>query len=133
MFAVYSKLKQRMRVPNIIACILQFYLFLLQKLVLQGYIIGHVQLRKVKATERDCAAMNDMPYLSLKCRNISTTPSSEPENSRFQSKSSPYLLFGQHGIYDNSGHVIKLNYSRCVICNILCRIDIYKIILLLYV
>lgn len=98
---------------------------LLQKLVLQGYIIGHVQLRKVKATERDCAAMNDIPYLSLKCRNISTTPSSEPENSRFQSKSSPYLLFGQHGIYDNSGHVIKLNYSRCVICNILCRIDIY--------
>lgn len=92
---------------------------LLQKLVLQGYIIGHVQLRKVKATERECATMNDMPYLSLKCRNISITGSSEPENSTFQSKSSPYLLFGRHGIYDNSGHVIKLNHSRYFYCNIL--------------
>lgn len=103
--------------------------------MLQGYVIGHVQLRKVKAIERECDAMNDMPYLSLKCRNISITRSSELENSTFQSKSSPYLLFGQHGIYDNSGHVIKLNHSRYmyVNCNILCRSDIYKVILLLYV
>ena len=63
-------------------------------------------------TERGCDDMDRMPYLSLKCQNIEATHLNDSNDSMYQSKSSPYLLFGRHGIYDNSGHVIRLNHSR---------------------
>ena len=56
--------------------------------------------------------MDRMPYLSLKCQNIKATNLNDSDDLLYQSKSSPYLLFGRHGIYDNSGHVIRLNHSR---------------------
>ncbi|XP_048754124.2 polycystic kidney disease protein 1-like 1 isoform X3 [Ostrea edulis] len=85
-----------------------------QKPVLQGniYIIGHVQLRKVKVTDRACADMDQLPYLSLKCRQNSPSLPRDQDYATFKGKTSPYLLFGRHGIYDNSGYVLKLDHSR---------------------
>ncbi|XP_061185531.1 polycystin-1-like protein 1 [Saccostrea echinata] len=85
-----------------------------QKPVLKGtsYIIGDVQLRKVKEDERGCVDMSSLPYISLKCRKFSSSLVHNQDNGTFRGKTSPYLLFGRHGIYDNSGYVLKLDHSR---------------------
>lgn len=97
-----------------------YFDFFFQKPVLQGniYIIGHVQLRKVKVTDRACADMDQLPYLSLKCRQNSPSLPRDQDYATFKGKTSPYLLFGRNGIYDNSGYVLKLDHSRYLILKI---------------
>ncbi|XP_033762676.1 polycystic kidney disease protein 1-like 1 [Pecten maximus] len=88
-----------------------------QNFALHGssFVIGQIHLRQLKVVEEPCA--QKLPHLPEYCLydyayTNKMSDISPDMNETWTEKTSLFKIFGQHGIYDNSGYVIKLDNSR---------------------